>query len=66
MKIVKFGLLIKSVSETVENEVKEQKEGFLGKLAATLADSLLGSALTGKGVVGGGEGVIRVGDEQDF
>ena len=52
--------------KTVENEVKEQKEGFLGKLAATLADSLLGSALTGKGVVGGGEGVIRVGEEQDF
>ena len=42
------GLLIKRVSETVKNEVKEQKGGFLDMLAATLADSLLGSALTGK------------------
>ena len=33
MKIVqsleKSGLLVKSVSETIENEVKEQKRGFL-------------------------------------
>ena len=36
MKIVKSleepGLLIKSVSETIENEAKEQKGGFLGML----------------------------------
>ena len=36
MKIVKSleepGLLIKSVSETIENEAKEQKGGFLGIL----------------------------------
>ena len=40
MKIVKSleesGLLIKGISETVENEVKEQKGGFLGTLAATV------------------------------
>ena len=51
MKIVKFleesGLLIKGVSETVENELKEQKGGFLSMLAATSAASLLGSVLTG-------------------
>ena len=45
MKIVKSlqegGLLIKGVSEIVENEVKEQKCGFLGMLAATLGASLL-------------------------
>ena len=55
MQIVKSledaGLLTKDVNETVENEVKEQKEGFLGMLAATLGDSLLGSILSGKGVV---------------
>ena len=52
MQIVKSledaGLLTKDVNETVENEVKEQKGGFLGMLAATLGDSLLGSILSGK------------------
>ena len=42
-KIVKSikstGLLIKGVNETVENEVKEQKRGFLGVLPATLGDN---------------------------
>ena len=36
IKIVKsleeFGLLIKGVSETIKNEEKEQKDGFLGML----------------------------------
>ena len=36
MKIVKslkvFGLLLKEVSETIQNEVKEQKGGFLNML----------------------------------
>ena len=45
MKIVKSleecGLLIKGVSETIENESKEQKGGFLGMLLSTLAASLL-------------------------
>ena len=44
MKIVKSlegaGLLTKGITETVENEVKEQKGGFLGMLAATLVSSL--------------------------
>ena len=51
--------LIKGVSATVENEVKEQKDRFLGMLAAMLPASLLGSALTGKDVVRGGDGVIQ-------
>ena len=33
-------LLIKSISETVENEVKVQKGEFLSILAATLGDNL--------------------------
>ena len=45
MKIVKSleecGLLIKGVSETIENESKEQKGGFLGMLLSTLAANLL-------------------------
>ena len=39
-------LLIKDVSETVKNEAKEQKGGFLGMLLGTLGASLLGNLLT--------------------
>ena len=52
MKIVKSledsGLLIKGVTETIENETKEQKGRFIGMLLDTLAASLLGSMLTSK------------------
>ena len=58
MKIVKSleesGLVVKGVSETIKNEGKEQKGRFLQMLLRTLADSLLGSALTGKGVIRAG------------
>ena len=43
-------LLLKGVTETVQNEVKEQKGGFLSMLLGTLGASLLGNLLTGKGV----------------
>ena len=47
IKIVKFlgdsGLLLKGVTETVQNEVKEQKEGCLSMLLGTLGASLLGN-----------------------
>ena len=50
MKIVKFlkesGLLIKGVSDTIKNEAKEQKGGFLSMLLGTLDASLLGNLLT--------------------
>ena len=39
------GLLIKAVSETIKNEAKGQKEGFLGMLLGTLGASLLGNLL---------------------
>ena len=53
MKIVKSleesGLLIiKSVSKTIQNEAKEQKDGFLGMLLGALGASSLGNLLTGK------------------
>ena len=52
MKIVKSleesGLLIKGISETIKNEVKEQKGGFLSLLLGTLVASMLGSSLTGR------------------
>ena len=63
MKIVKSlqesGLLIKGVSETIKNEAKEQKWGFLGMFLGTLGASLLGYLLTGKGTIIAGEGAIR-------
>ena len=52
----KSGLLIKNGSETIKNEAKEQKLGFLVMLLGTLGASLLGSPLTGKGTIKAGEG----------
>ena len=66
MKIVKSleesGFLIKGISETTKNEVKEQKEGFLGMLVDTLDASLLGDLLTDKDTITAGEGTIRAGE----
>ena len=74
IKIVKSledsGLLLKGVTETVQNEVKEQKGRFLSMLLGTLVASLLGNLLTGKGIYRArkskginraGEGIVRVG-----
>ena len=55
IKIVKSledsGLLLKEVTETVQNEVKEQKGGFLSMLLGTLGASLLGNLITGRGAI---------------
>ena len=69
MKIVKSledsGVLLKGVSETIQNEAKEQRGGFLSMLLGTLGASLLGDilskGLSGKGVIRAGEGAIRAG-----
>ena len=53
--------MIKGVSETIENEAKEQKDGFPGMLLRTLAARLLRNMLPGERVVRGGDGVIRAG-----
>ena len=37
-----FGILLKGVTKTIENETKEQREGFLSMLLGTLGASLLG------------------------
>ena len=54
VKIVKSledsGLFLKGITETVQNEVKEQKGGFITLLLGTLGASLLGNNLAGKGV----------------
>ena len=65
IKIVKFledsGLLLKGVSETIQNEAKEQKGGFLSMLLGTLGASLLGNILAGKGMNRAGEGFLGAG-----
>ena len=48
-----FGLLIKGVSKTIKNDVKERKGGFLSMVLGILGASLLENLLTGKGVRGG-------------
>ena len=54
IKIIKSiedsGLLLKVVTETVQNESKEQRGGFLSALLGTLGASLLGNLLIGKGI----------------
>ena len=49
-------MLLKGVTETVQNEVKEQKGGFLSALLGTLGASLLGDLLIGKGIYRSGKG----------
>ena len=66
MEIVKSledsGLLIKGVSETIKNEAKEQKGGFLSMLLGILGSPLLGNLLTTKGTIRAGKGAIRTGE----
>ena len=58
MKIVKSledsGLLLKGFCETIQNEAKEQKWGFLSILLGTLG--LLGNMLAGEGIKRAGYG----------
>ena len=69
IKIVKSledsGLLLKRFTETVQNELKEQKGGFLSMLLGILGASLLGNLLTGRVIYrvgkGKGEGIARAG-----
>ena len=76
IKIVKSlegsGSLLKGVTETVQNEVKKHKGGFLSILLGTLGASLLGNLITAKGAramsqergiyrAGKGKGIVRAG-----
>ena len=68
------GLLLKGITESVQNEIKEQKGRFLSMLLGALGTSLLGNPLTGKGVNrkgirihGAGEGIVTAGEgNMDF
>ena len=70
MKTVKSleesGLLIKVVSETIENEIKKQKGQFFGMLFGTLDASLLGNMLAGTGVIKTCEGTSRPGQDSSL
>ena len=57
------GILLDGITETVKNEVKEQRSSFLSILLGTLGVSLLGDLkhLSGRGVIRAGEGTIRAG-----
>ena len=78
IKIVKSlehsGLLLKGVSETIQNEAKEQKGGFLSMLLGTLGARLFGDNLAGKGINGAGcankkgkgKGILRAGYGSKF
>ena len=48
--------MFKVVTETIKNEIKEQKRGFLGTLVGTLGSILLGNVLSGKGIERAGSG----------
>ena len=50
-----YSLLLKGVSEAIQNEAKEQKGRFLSMLLITLGASLLSNILSAKGINRAGE-----------
>ena len=56
-------ILLIGVTKTIEDEPKEQKDGFLSMLLGTLGASLLGYLLSGKGIAraGSGKGILKAG-----
>ena len=67
MRIVKFVeescLLIKDAGETIEDEAKEQKGGFLGMLLGTLGVTLCGNMPAVEGVIRAVKGTKTAGEE---
>ena len=63
MKVVKSledsALLLKVISETIQNEAKEQRGGFLSMFLGTLG--LLGNMVADKGINRAGDETIRAG-----
>ena len=63
MKVVKSledsGLLLKVISETIQNEAKEQRGGFLSMFLGTLG--LLGNMVADKGINRAGDETVRAG-----
>ena len=65
LKIIKSlensGVLLDGITETVKNEVEEQRGGFLSTLLNVLGSSILDNILSGKGIIRAGEETIRAG-----
>ena len=61
MSLEDYGLLLKGVSETIQNEAKDQKGGFLRTLFGTLDANLLRNKLAGKGTHKAGDRIIWAG-----
>ena len=65
IKIVKSledsSLLPEGGCETIQNDAKEQRGGFLGMLLGTVGASLLWKILAGKGINRAGERIVRAG-----
>ena len=65
-------ILLKGVTETIKNESKEQKEGFLSMLLDTSGASLLGNLWERKRIVGAGSGnkkgtgIVRAGTGKEW
>ena len=65
-------ILLKGVTKTIKNEMKEQKGGFLSMLFGTLGASLLGNLFTGKGILRAGSGnkigkvIVRAGSRKEW
>ena len=70
IKIVKSladsGLLLKGVSETIQNEPKKQIGGFLSMLLGIFGASLLRNISAGKGINRAGKGFLRAGYESSI
>ena len=62
--VEEFGLFIKGVSATIDNETKTEKGWFLNMFLGTLGAWLSGKVLAGKDTIRAGEGTTRV--RQDF
>ena len=54
-----FNVSLQGVTETIKNETKDQKGGFLSMLLGTLGPSLLGKVLAGRGIVRAGSGIKK-------
>ena len=54
-------MLLKRISETIQNEANKQKGEFLGMLLGTRGVSLLGNISESKGINRAGEGIVRAG-----
>ena len=57
----KNDILLDGITETVKNEVNEEKGGLLSMLLGTLGASLSGNMLAGRGVIRAGERTVRAG-----